>query len=87
MHDKEITNDVLSMLKGSLTTYAQAIAESCSQQLRQTLSQIRDSDEQFQFQLSQFATQKGFYPVSSAASSQEIQQTFSQLQNSGTPSN
>lgn len=87
MQDKEITNDVLSMLKSSLTTYTQAISESSSQQIRQTLSQIRDSDEQFQFQLSQFASQKGFYPASSSASTQDIQQTYSQLQSSSTSTN
>ncbi len=82
MQDKDMTNDILSMLKSSLTTYTNAIAESASQELRQTLSQIRNSDEQFQFQLSQFASQKGYYPPSTSASTQDIQQTHSQLQRS-----
>ena len=57
MREKDMVNDVLSMINSSLTTYASAIAESENPQLRQTLQQMRNSDEQFQFQLSQAAMQ------------------------------
>lgn len=77
--DKEMVNDILSSCKSSLTSYATAIGETANQELRQTLQQIRNSDEQFQYQLFQLASQKGFYKPASAASSQQIQEVKSQL--------
>lgn len=79
MQDKEMVNDVLSMTKSGLTTYTNYIAETSNQQLRQTLQQIRNSDEQFQYQLYQMAEQKGFYRPASPADAQEIQEVKSQL--------
>ncbi len=79
MQDKEMVNDIMSMVNSSLTCYAGYITETSNQQLRQTLQQIRNSDEQFQFQLFQVAEQKGFYKPASPATSQEIQQVKSQL--------
>jgi spore coat protein CotF len=80
MQDKEMVNDILSMVNSSLTNYAMAISETSNQQLRQTLQQIRNSDEQFQFQLSQMAEQKQFYKPAQTASQQDIQQVKSNLQ-------
>lgn len=82
MQDKEMVNDVLSSVKGSLTTYSTIISETANTQLRQTLQQIRNSDEQFQYQLFQMAEQKGFYTPASQASSSEIQQVKSQVSSS-----
>lgn len=79
IQDKEMVNDVLSMVKASLTGYATCISETSNQQLRQTLQQIRNSDEQYQFQLAQLAQQKGFYKPASTADSQDIQTVKSQL--------
>ncbi|WP_054692403.1 spore coat protein [Syntrophomonas palmitatica] len=79
MQDKEMVNDVLSMINSSLTNYATVISQSSNQQLRQTLQQIRNSDEQFQWQLYQMAEQKGFYKSAAQASSQEIQQVKGQI--------
>ncbi|HBQ85256.1 MAG TPA: spore coat protein [Syntrophomonas sp.] len=79
MQDKEMVNDILSMMKGSLTGYANAISETSNQQLRQTLQQIRNSDEQFQFQLAQLATQKGWYKPAAPADTQDINTVRSQL--------
>lgn len=79
MQDKDMVNDVLSMINGSLVGYASAIAQSSNSQLRQTLQQIRNSDEQFQFQLAQKATQKGFYQPAQQADQTSIQQYRSQL--------
>ena len=79
MTDKEMVNDVLSMVNSGLTTYAGSISQSANQQLRQTLQQIRNSDEQFQYQLYQMAEQRGFYKPASDASSQDIQTVKSQL--------
>lgn len=79
MQEKEMVNDVLSMVKSGLTGYATCITETSNQQLRQTLQQIRNSDEQFQYQLAQLATQKGFYQPAAPADTQDIQQVKSQL--------
>lgn len=79
MTDKEMVNDILSMVNSSLTTYSMSISQSANQQLRQTLQQIRNSDEQFQYQLYQIAEQRGFYKPASDASSQDIQMVKSQL--------
>lgn len=79
MTDKEMVNDILSMVNSSLTTYSMSISQSANQQLRQTLQQIRNSDEQFQYQLYQIAEQRGFYKPAGDASSQDIQMVKSQL--------
>jgi spore coat protein CotF len=79
VQDKDMVNDVLSQINASLTTYATAIAESSNPQLRQALQQIRNSDEQFQFDLSQKATQKGFYKPAQPADQTTVQQYKSQL--------
>ncbi len=75
-----MVNDVLSMVNSSLTGYASAISQSSNQQLRQTLQQIRDSDENFQMQLAQIAQQKGYYksaPQADMHSIQQMRQMFS----------
>ena len=79
MQEKQMVNDVLSMLKSSLGTYAKAISETSNQQLRQTLQQIRNSDEQFQYQLANVAMQQGYYQPAQQATDNEIQQVKNQL--------
>ena len=79
MQDKDMVNDILSMVNGSLVGYANSIAQASNPQLRQTLQQIRNSDEQFQFQLSQKASQKGFYQDAQQANQNTVQQYKSQL--------
>ncbi len=77
MSDKEMVNDILSQMKSSLTTYSTSITETSNQQLRQTLQQIRNSDEQFQYQLYQLAETKGFYKPATQADVKDIQQVRS----------
>ena len=77
MQEKDMVNDILSMVNSSLTGYANVIAQSSEQNLRQTLQQIRNSDEQFQYQLYKVAEQKGYYQPAEPASPQEIQQVKS----------
>ncbi len=79
MQDKEMVNDILGQVKASLTKYAMAISECNNQQLRQTLVQIRNSDEQFQQQLASLAMQKGYYVPAQPATPQEIQQVYTQV--------
>lgn len=82
MQDKDMVSDLLSQVNASLTNYATAIAESENSQLRQTLIQIRNADEQFQFQLSQKAMEKGYYQPAKQADQSAIQQYKSQLSSS-----
>ncbi len=79
MQDKEMVNDILSMMKSSLTTYANVIGEASNQQLRSTIQQIRNADEQFQYQLYQAAEQKGFYKPAAQADQADIQTVKSQV--------
>lgn len=82
MQDKDMVNDVLSQVNASLTNYANAISQAANPQLRQTLTQIRNADEQFQFQLSQTATEKGFYQPAKQADQSTISEYKSQLSGS-----
>jgi len=77
--DKEMVNDILASTNASLTKYANVISETANQQLRSTIQQIRNSDEQFQYQLYQMAEQKGFYKPAAQADTQDIQTVKSQI--------
>ena len=74
MLEKDMVNDILSMINSSLTGYANVIAQCSDQNLRQTIQQIRNSDEQFQYDLYKVAEQKGFYKAANHATTEEIQQ-------------
>ena len=69
-----MVNDVLSMINSSLTGYANVIAQCSDQNLRQAIQQIRNSDEQFQYQLFKAAEQKGYYRPAGEATPQEVQE-------------
>ncbi|MGI6468006.1 MAG: spore coat protein [Syntrophomonadaceae bacterium] len=77
--DKEMVNDVLASTNASLTKYASVISETANPQLRSTIQQIRNSDEQFQYQLYQMAERKGFYKPAAPADTQDIQTVKSQI--------
>jgi spore coat protein CotF len=72
MNEKDIMNDYLSMMKGSLTGYAAIISETDNPQLRQTFQQMRDLDEQRQFKVYQAAKQKGYYQPAQPANNSDI---------------
>jgi spore coat protein CotF len=79
MQERDMVNDVLSMTKAGAADYTKAIGECSNENLRQTLKQMRDGDEQFQYQLGQIAVQKNYYTPAQAANQQEMQQIKSQL--------
>lgn len=79
MKERDMVSDVLSGTKASMSTYTNAIAECSNPTLRNALVQLRSEAEQFQNQLSQLATQKGYYPPAQQATQQEKQQVKSQL--------
>ncbi len=80
LQDKVMVNDALSMIKSSLTTYANIISECADPQLRAAIRQIRDKDETAQYELYKLAETKGFYQPAMKANPTEIQQVRSQLQ-------
>jgi spore coat protein CotF len=79
MNEKEMVNDVLSGVNASVGEYAKAIVQCSNGQLRQTLQQMRDGDERFQYDLYKIAEQKGYYKPAQSATSSEMQQLKSQL--------
>jgi len=79
MQEKDMVNDVLSMINSSITGYASVITQTSNQQLRQTIQQIRDGDEKFQYDLYKVAENKGYYKPAQPANPNDIQQVKSQL--------
>ena len=61
LQEKDMVNDYLAGLKSSLTGYANYISESNNPQLRQTLIQLRNQDENRQRTVYEYALQKGYY--------------------------
>ena len=79
LQEKDMVNDYLAGLKASLTGYATYISESNNPQLRQTLIQLRNQDENRHRALYEYALQKGYYQPAAPATQQVIQQTKTQL--------
>ena len=80
MEEKTMVNDILESIKADLNAYQTAIAEAENMQLRQTLQQIRNNDESFQYELFKVANTKGYYKPSSKASVTEIETVRTELQ-------
>ncbi|HHW49703.1 MAG TPA: spore coat protein [Clostridiaceae bacterium] len=79
MQEKDMVNDVLTMLKSSIKEYAGVITEASNGQLRQTIQQIRNNCEAFQYDLYKLAEQKGYYKPAQPASQSDIMQIKSQF--------
>ncbi len=72
MDEKYMVNDVLEGIKAELTTYQGVISEAENTQLRQTIQQIRNNDEAFQYELFKVAAAKGYYTPAGQATQDEI---------------
>ena len=72
MEEKYMVNDILANVKAGLTNYQHAISESENMQLRQTLQQMRNNDESFQYELFKVAENKGYYIPAQPATQTEI---------------
>jgi spore coat protein CotF len=79
MNEKDIVMDVLGGVKSSIAGYAQFITETADPKLRQTVQQMRDGDEKFQYDLYKIAEQKGYYPVSPPATAKDMSTVKSAL--------
>ena len=80
MDEKTMVNDILDGVKSSLTTYQGVISEAENMQLRQTVQQMRNSDESFQYELFKVAQTKGYYKPAAPATVTEIQTVKNELQ-------
>ena len=81
MEEKYMVNDILESVKAELTTYQGVISEAENMQLRQTIQQIRNSDEAFQYDLYKVAQLKGYYTPAGKAPQQEIDKVKTEVEN------
>ena len=72
MEEKYMVNDILENTKAGLTTYQGVISEAENMQLRQTVQQLRNNDETFQYELFKVAQLKGYYTPATQAPQTEI---------------
>lgn len=72
MEEKCMVNDVLEAEKTKIIAYQEAIMEAKNIVLRQTMEQIRNNEESFQYDLLKIAEVKGYYKCSENASQTEI---------------
>jgi len=79
MNEKDMMNDYLSMINGSLSGYASVISQTDNPQLRQVFQQMRDNDEQRQYKIYQTAKEKGYYKPAGPAPQNEINTVKSEL--------
>lgn len=80
MDEKTMINDILEGAKTELTTYSQAITEAENMQLRNTMQQIRNSGESFQYELFKIAQAKGYYKPAEKAEQAQISKVKSDLE-------
>ena len=80
MEEKYMVNDILESVKAELTTYQGVISEAENMQLRQTVQQIRNNDESFQYELFKIAQAKGYYKPAAQATQTEIMTVKNDLQ-------
>ena len=80
MDEKTMVNDILSGVKSDLTTYQTAISESENMNLRQTFQQIRNTSENFQYELFKIAQAKDYYKPAAKASETEINNVKNEFQ-------
>ena len=72
MDEKTMVSDTLSMINSSLANYANIISQAENVELRQTLQQIRNSDETSQYDLFKITEQKGFYKPAAMAPEADV---------------
>ena len=80
MDEKTMVNDILEAVKAELTTYQGVISETENMGLRQTVQQIRNNDECFQYELFKIAQTKGYYKPAAKATTTEINTVQTELQ-------
>ncbi len=82
MQEKDMVLDALNTTKASLNAYQTAIIESNSEVVRNTFQQMRNGDEQFQYNLYKVANKKGYYQTPAPADQSEVMQSKTSIINS-----
>lgn len=72
MEEKHMVNDVLENSKSSIKDFSGAILECSNSELRQTIQNLRNSQESFQYELYRLAESKGYYSPATNANQEEI---------------
>ncbi len=80
MDEKTMVNDVLDSCKTSLNLYGTAIINTIDMTLRQTIQQIRNNEESFQYEMLKIAQLKEYKTLEFQASESEIEQVKNELQ-------
>ena len=80
MEEKTMVNDILDSVKAELASYQGVISEAENMQLRQTVQQIRNNCESFQYELFKVAQTKGYYKPAAKATPEEINTVKTELQ-------
>lgn len=84
MTERDMVMDILYGVKASIASYAKAITECSDLNLRQTFQQMRNGDEQFQYDLYKIAEQKGYYIPSPQVNQQDCQNIKAKLTQAST---
>lgn len=80
MEEKYMVNDILESTKNDIKTYSEAITESANMNLRQTIQNIRNTTESFQYELFKLAESKGYYIPAEPAKPNEINKIKQNIQ-------
>lgn len=72
MEEKYMVNDILESSKNDIKNYSEVITESANMNLRQTIQNIRNTTESFQYELFKLAESKGYYQPASQAKPDDI---------------
>lgn len=80
MDEKTMVNDILQGAKGELKTYQGVITETENINLRQTIQQMRNNTESFQYELFKTAQAKGYYQPAQKATVTEISTVKTELE-------
>lgn len=72
MEEKYMVNDILESNKQEINYCTNAIIDAENMELRQTIQNIRNSNESFHYELFKLANSKGYYIPSSPAKPEEI---------------
>lgn len=79
MEEKYMVNDILNNLKCIIKYYTEGILESENLELRDTVQGLRDSLENFEYELLKISESKGYYIQEQLAESKEIEKIKSDL--------
>ncbi len=79
LKDRDIASDCMEMHKHGAIDLTRMALECNNPQLRQTLITMRNKCEQYQYELAQIASSKGWYVPSPGADANEIDQVSQSL--------